>query len=50
MDKSGDFLISSFKKVLEQQAWQEIIISQIHPLMIEDRFPLIVEKINLIIG
>jgi hypothetical protein len=45
-----EFLISSFKKVLEQQAWQEIIITQIHPLMIEDRFPLIVEKINLIIG
>jgi predicted nucleotidyltransferase len=45
-----EFLITSFKKVMEQQAWKEIIISQIQPLMIEDRFPLIVEKINLIIG
>jgi hypothetical protein len=44
-----EFLISSFKKVLEQQAWQEIIISQIHPIMIEERFQLILDKINLII-
>lgn len=43
------FLIEQFTIVFNSPSFEEIIISQVHPLILEDRIPLIIEKIEIII-
>lgn len=48
-NKVQQFLISEFKKVMANPNHLEIINSQIHPLMNEERTPIVIEKIQKII-
>jgi hypothetical protein len=44
-----EFLKSEFNKILHNRFLEEILNSHIHPLMQEERTPVILEKLNLII-
>jgi hypothetical protein len=44
-----NFLIKEFSKVLNSPYAEEYIRSQIHPLMVDDRFPMVMDKIKQIV-
>lgn len=44
------FIVEELNKVMSQSNWQEILSSQIHPLMTDQRFPIVVDKIKSIIN
>jgi hypothetical protein len=41
-----EFLIEQLQIIKNRQLLEEVIISHIHPLMLEERMPLVVDKIN----
>src|SRR5690554_1938956 len=43
------FLIEQLNKIIAQGMLNEVLVTHIHPLMLEQRLPLIEEKINLIL-
>jgi hypothetical protein len=43
-----EFLKSEMKKILRNKFLEEILNSHIHPLMQEERFPIVLEKLNII--
>ena len=45
-----EFLIQEFKKVYNNPSFEELIISHVHPLILEEKLPLIVNKIKKIIA
>lgn len=49
-DRVKSFLQSELLKVISNPYGEEYIRSQIHPLMVDDRYMLLTEKINAIIG
>lgn len=44
------FLQNEFKKAIQSGFWEDILISHIHPLLVEERGPLLTEKINQILN
>ena len=44
------FIVEELNKVMSQSNWQEILSSQIHPMMTDERFPIVVDKIKSIIN
>lgn len=44
-----EFLVSELKKINSHQSSEEIYSAHIHPLVVHDRLPLLLEKINKII-
>lgn len=40
------FLIEQFNKIIAQGMMDEVLVAHIHPLMLEERLPLVKEKIN----
>lgn len=54
IDESDDrikaFLISEISKVLLSKSFEEILSAHLHPLIAEDRYPLLLEKFNRIKG
>ena len=44
------FLRSEFQKFIDKDLLEEILTSYIHPLMLEERMPLVTDKINQIIA
>jgi len=49
-EKVKAFLKAELKKVIDAPYSEEIIRTQIHPLMVDDRFPIVLEKIKKIIS
>jgi hypothetical protein len=49
-DKVKSFLQQEFRKIIDNPYADEIIRAQIHPILAEDRFPIVLNKINAIIS
>ncbi|HEY1046433.1 MAG TPA: hypothetical protein VGF79_08335, partial [Bacteroidia bacterium] len=44
-----EYIKSELKKVLESPFGEEYIRTQIHPIMVEERYPIVLEKLNAIV-
>lgn len=44
-----DYIVQQLKAIKEIGMLDEVLISHIHPIMLEERMPLVLEKINLIL-
>jgi hypothetical protein len=48
-ERIGTFLKKQFKIIIQQGILSEVLMAHIHPLMLEERLPLVEEKINQIL-
>jgi hypothetical protein len=49
-DKVKLFLQEEFREIVNSRYAEEIIKTQIHPLIVNERFPIVLEKLNKILG
>lgn len=49
-EKVKTYIKGELQKVISNKYYEEIIRSQIHPLMMEERYPIVMEKLKQIIG
>ncbi|WP_291856977.1 nucleotidyl transferase AbiEii/AbiGii toxin family protein [Marinilabilia sp.] len=45
-----NYLIEQLQTIEEKQLLEEVIMSHVHPIMLEERMPIVIEKINKILG